>query len=303
MNVKTHFSIKDLENLSGIKAHTIRIWEKRYNLLDPNRTKTNIRKYDIDNLKKILNVAFLYNEGYKISKIADLESSQITELINNQTENKQKDFSLNSFKTAMLSFDSSLFSKTYNELEQHYSFRDIFFKVFIPFLTEIGVLWQTGTIDPAHEHFVSELIKQKIILNIEQVQPNHTPQKDVLFSLFLPYKEIHDIGLLYAHYEVLNAGFKTIYLGANIPLESLKYVLRHHDNIIFLSYLTIKPEKQTFDAYIQSFTENVCTHKSCDLWLIGNKTEEIQSDKTPSHIKLFPSLKEFILEVEKLKKS
>ena len=204
MHVKTQFSIKDLENLSGVKAHTIRIWEKRYNLLEPTRTDTNIRKYDMVNLKKLLNVTFLYNEGFKISKIASFKESEILKIVNNQAETRKEDYAITSFKTAMFEFDQNLFTQTYNQLLEEKSFREVFFEVFLPMLNEIGMLWQTGTIDPAHERFISELIKQKIILRIEAQQRKAPANSDFLFVLYLPYQEIHEIGLLYANYEIYN---------------------------------------------------------------------------------------------------
>ena len=118
MLVKTQFSIKDLENLSGVKAHTIRIWEKRYNLLEPDRTDTNIRQYDLDNLKKLLNVTFLYNEGFKISKIAALNETEISKVVQEQAETKGEDFALTAFKTAMFDFDHKLFVDTYDKVRR-----------------------------------------------------------------------------------------------------------------------------------------------------------------------------------------
>jgi MerR family transcriptional regulator, light-induced transcriptional regulator len=224
MSVKTQFSIKDLENLSGVKAHTIRIWEKRYNLLEPDRTDTNIRQYDMSNMKKLLNVAFLYNEGFKISKIADFTPLEIAKLIENRGMDSAENYALQSFKTAMFEFDHAIFTSTYQELLRNKSFKDIFYDVFIPLLNEIGTLWQTGTIDPIHERFISELIKQKIILHIHEIRAQQTSNLPVRFALYLPYEEIHEIGLLFANYLILSQGFNTIYLGSNIPLESLKHL-------------------------------------------------------------------------------
>lgn len=153
-NVKSKFSIKDLENLTGIKAHTIRIWEKRYNLLSPNRTDTNIRFYELADFQKLLNVSYLNNNGYKISKIATLEGNKIPELVRQiAAKSNLNSHAINSFKLSMLNFDQVLFYKTYERLEKEKSFRDIFYTIFIPLLTELGLLWQTDTITPAHEHF------------------------------------------------------------------------------------------------------------------------------------------------------
>jgi len=164
-NVKTKFSIKDLENLSGIKAHTIRIWEKRYNLFQPNRTDTNIRYYSLASLQKLLNISYLNRNGYKVSKIAKLKTEEIPALVKEiAQENDANNHSVNLFKMAMLNFDQTLFYNTFNDLEKENSFHDIFYNTLVPLLDEIGLLWQTDTITPAHEHFIVELIKQKILI-------------------------------------------------------------------------------------------------------------------------------------------
>lgn len=294
MHVKTQFSIKDLENLSGVKAHTIRIWEKRYNLLEPTRTDTNIRKYDMVNLKKLLNVTFLYNEGFKISKIASFQESEILKIVNNQAEARKEDYAITSFKTAMFEFDQNLFTQTYNELLEEKSFREVFFEVFLPLLNEIGMLWQTGTIDPAHERFISELIKQKIILRIEAQQRKTALTSDFLFVLYLPYQEIHEIGLLYANYEILNHGFRSLYLGSNIPIESLTHVTKHHEQIKFLTYFTVKPDDQTVSEYLEQFTSEICTHKAYPLYLMGSKVQELDPSQLPANATVIGSLKELI---------
>ena len=180
MFVKTQFSIKDLENLSGVKAHTIRIWEKRYNLLEPDRTQTNIRFYDLENLKRLLNVSFLYHEGYKISKIANLDEREIAQIIQEKEAKNKEGYALQAFKTAMFDFDYHSFAKVYNKLSETKSFNSIFFDIFIPLLTDIGNLWSTGSIDPAHERFISEIIRQKIMVEnhnlLENLKEKKAPQ-------------------------------------------------------------------------------------------------------------------------------
>jgi len=174
MLVKTKFSIKDLENLSGIKAHTIRIWEKRYNLLEPSRTDTNIRAYNLDSLKRLLNISLLYENGYKISKIATFSEIELAAIVTKLALEHEEAHSINTFKTAMFQFNQQLFADTYNALLENRSFPELFRTVFIPLLNQIGILWQTGTIDPCHERFVSEMIKQKVVLNIEQQYASKT---------------------------------------------------------------------------------------------------------------------------------
>ena len=170
-NIKNIFSINDLENLSGIKAHTIRIWEKRYNVLQPMRTDTNIRLYSLSSLQKLLNITLLRDYGYKISKISTFTDEKIVEMIRDIVSNKNsKNHAVNAFKMAMMDFDQELFSNTYNWLLEEKSFKEIFYQVFIPLVEDIGLLWQTDTIMPAHEHFISCLIIKKILVNIEKIE-------------------------------------------------------------------------------------------------------------------------------------
>jgi len=300
MVVKTQFSIKDLENLSGVKAHTIRIWEKRYNLLEPNRSDTNIRNYDLENLKKLLNVTFLYNNGFKISKIAQLDEVDILEIIKEKSESNKEEHAIKLFKTAMFDFDYQLFSATYRDLIEYKSFREVFFDVFLPLLNEVGSLWQTGTIDPSHERFISELIKQKVIIETEKVQ-DYKKRVAPVFTLYLPYEEIHEIGILYANYELLKSGFKTIYLGPNIPLNSLKYITRHHNNVTFISYFTVKPDKESVTEYIDRFEIEINDSSNSDLWLLGSKIQNILPPNTSFDIQFILSLKDLIQKIEKLK--
>jgi DNA-binding transcriptional MerR regulator len=302
MNVKTQFSIKDLENLSGVKAHTIRIWEKRYDLFNPTRTKTNIRLYDLESLKRLLNVIFLYNDGYKISKIAGLSDLEIQKLIEKKSEVYQEDYALKAFKTAMFDFDELLFTKTYTDLTAHKSFREIFFDVFIPLLFEIGTLWQTGTIEPSHESFISELIKRKIIVNIEQEISSFNKAGNELFILYLPYQEIHEIGLLYTNYEILAAGYKTVYLGANIPVNSLGRVLKVDGKVIFVSYVTMQPEGMEIHDYIDTFQTIIGYDKTNELWLLGNKVQLVDPKRLPSNILVLHGLPGLLNQLENLKK-
>ena len=221
-NIKTDFTIKDLENLTGIKAHTIRIWEKRYQLLTPKRTNGNIRYYDTKNLQKLLNVSLLNKNNYKISKIAELSEEAII-LMSRELANKNAliDDSINSFKMAMFTFDQALFNQTYNQLLINKTFRDVFKDVFIPFLEQIGLMWQTDTLTPSHERFISNLISQKIQINSEKTQQNLLVDESQTYVLFLPDNEIHELGLMYLNYELSLRGKKTIYLGQSIPLNSL----------------------------------------------------------------------------------
>ncbi|MFT4668784.1 MAG: DNA-binding transcriptional MerR regulator [Flavobacteriaceae bacterium] len=301
MNVKSQFSIKDLEHLSGVKAHTIRIWEKRYNLLKPQRTDTNIRTYNIESLKRLLNVTFLYNDGLKISKIASLSEDAIHGLVEERAIDSKEKFAIKAFKTSMFELDEQLFIKTYSDLEAHKSFREIFLNVFIPFLMEIGSLWQTSTIRPSHESFISELLKRKILLNIEKQVHKVKDLEKPLFVLFLPYKEVHELGILYTNYEILNAGYRTIYLGVNTSLDSLKDLLETSSDIVYVSYLTMRPEGKDIYEYIDIFQDTISNGNKSNLWLLGKRSEIADLNKIPSNISILQGFSELIDRLEKLK--
>lgn len=292
-NIKKVFSIRDLENLSGIKAHTIRIWEKRYNLLSPERTTTNIRTYSLSSLQKLLNITLLNKNGYKISKIAKIPEEDIPLKVREIVANKSmKNHILNAFKLSMLNFDQTLFSNTYNALLADNSFREIFNDYFIPLLNELGLLWQTDTISPAHEHFITALIKQKILINIEKLQTNEPTRKDKTFVLFLPEGEIHDIGLLYVNYEINLRGYKSVYLGQSIPQDNLAELLRYADNICFLSYFTVAPTQEKVEKYLNEFSELIKGYKNPCLWILGRQTMHVEHVDLPKNIKRFTSIEE-----------
>ncbi|PVX46833.1 B12 binding protein [Flavobacterium sp. 103] len=293
-NIKNTFSIKDLENLSGIKAHTIRIWEKRYDVLQPMRTDTNIRLYSLESLQKLLNITLLHDYGYKISKISTFSDEKITQMIRDVISNKNaKNHAVNAFKMAMMNFDQELFSNTYNWLLEEKSFKEIFHQVFIPLMEEIGLLWQTDTITPAHEHFISCLILKKILVNIEKVEASKSINKSKVFVLSLPLNEIHELGLMYLHYEIVSKGYKVVYLGESMPISNLKDLKKHYSSIIFLSYFTIQPERD----YVNDYVGNMGTELLGDgtqIWLIGKMTQYIDQDLIPIDVKVFSSILDLI---------
>lgn len=292
-NVKNVFSIKDLENLSGIKAHTIRIWEKRYNILEPMRSDTNIRSYDIRNLQKLLNIVLLHNYGYKISKIATLDQNEMNKLAKDIiSEKSAKNHAISTFKMAMMNFDQSLFFQTYNQLLNEKTFREVFYTVFIPLMQELGFLWQTETITPAHEHFITYLIKQKLLINTEKVQILEPTKTDKVFVLFLPLNEIHELGLMYLNYEILLNGYQTIFLGESIPVSSLMDLKNSFEKITFLSYLTVEPNQDEVNNYIAELETNLLANTNHELLLLGRMTEFI-ADKTKfKNIHIFNSIEE-----------
>ena len=293
-NIKTDFTIKDLENLSGIKAHTIRIWEKRYQLLKPQRTSGNIRYYDTISLQKLLNVALLNKNKYKISKIADLSDDAIV-LLARELANKNAlvDDAINSLKMSMFSFDQVLFNQTYNQLLINKTFRQVFKEVFIPFLSHIGLMWQTNTLTPAHEHFISNLISQKIQINIEKIQQSTLVDTSEVHVLFLPENEIHELGLMYLNYELSLRAKKTIYLGQSIPLDNLNTLVSKFEKIIFISSFTVSPVESKLLNYLEQIDELLSTtnHEFC---VYGFRVKDIDTKLFKSSFSFYSGLIELL---------
>jgi DNA-binding transcriptional MerR regulator len=293
--VKKTFSIKDLENLSGIKAHTIRIWEKRYNLLSPERTQTNIRMYSLLSLQKLLNITLLYENGLKISKIAQLTNEEIPLKVREIIDEKSiKNNMMNALKLSMINFDQNLFHNTYNQLLVDLSFREIFKDYFVPLLQELGYLWQTNTISTTHEHFITNFVKQKVYTNTEKVQRLEPVDPNKIFVLFLPENEVHELGILYLNYELNLRGYKSIYLGQSVPIENLEPLLANDNFIEFVTYATVEPSKEKIDKYIQRFKKKILNKKTSRLSILGFQTQFIDLVNKPEQIGVYRGYKELI---------
>ena len=294
--VKSTFSIKNLENLSGIKAHTLRIWEKRYNLLEPERTDTNIRRYSLDSLRKLLNVTLLYNHGFKISKIASLDGSEIPKLVRSiALKANSEQVSINAFKLAMINFDYELFDTNYEEILQHHNFEYLFMNIFMPLMKELGILWQTGAISPSHEHFITNLVKQKIHLQTEYLQKNKfEPNNHPIFVLFLPENEIHELGILYLNYLILSKGYRTIFLGQSLQTSSLQTLYSYETKYYFVSYITVEPSKDEIMPYLQNFYNKILDKQDSKLILFGPQQIAIDKDALPGKIEMFRSVESFV---------
>ncbi len=294
--VKSTFSIKNLENLSGIKAHTLRIWEKRYNLLEPERTDTNIRRYSLDSLRKLLNVTLLYNHGFKISKIASLDGSEIPKLVRSiALKANSEQVSINAFKLAMINFDYELFDTNYEEILQHHNFEYLFMNIFMPLMKELGILWQTGAISPSHEHFITNLVKQKIHLQTEYLQKNKFDHNNhPIFVLFLPENEIHELGILYLNYLILSKGYRTIFLGQSLQTSSLQTLYSYETKYYFVSYITVEPSKDEIMPYLQNFYNKILDKQDSKLILFGPQQIAIDREALPEKIEMFRSVESFV---------
>ena len=288
----TTFSIKDLENLSGIKAHTIRIWEKRYNILVPERTTTNIRLYNFQNLQKLLNITLLYNSGIKISKLGKLSNNQIKAAVQKLADKKgDKYYFLDELKLSMFSYDQFKFQQTYNTILSEMSFREAFIDVFIPFLEVIGLLCLSGSITASHEYFIKSLITQKLLINIERTQPVQ-PDKGEVYVLFLPDNEIHELGLLYVNYELSKEGYQTIYLGPSVPVNGLESIISCYSDVTFISYFTVYPTKSEVNAYLKEIDSKILSKYKLKLNLLGKNAQEANCKY--DYIKLFNDVRDLL---------
>ena len=248
------FTIKDLENLSGIRAHTLRIWEQRYNFIKPERTCTNIRYYSNDDLKKILNIALLNKYGYKISHIDKMSDGQINEKILslNQMEAQQERI-VNDLIRNMIDLDMNTFEETLDRFIMLKGIERAITNIIFPYLERIGILWMTNHINPAQEHLVSNLIRQKLIVGIESVSPALKQDKTVL--LFLPEGEYHELGLLFMYFLLKKRGVNVIYLGANIPINDVDYVARLKKPDYLYCHLTTVGQNFNFDRFLSNMTK------------------------------------------------
>ena len=247
------YSIKEIEQLSGIKAHTIRIWEKRYKIIGPKRTTTNIRFYSDEDLKKIINISSLNSNGMRISRIAKMSEVEINQSILALSEaNSKVDVYVDQLLVAMIDLDEKQFDSILATLSDRFGFIRTITEVIYVFMEKIGVLWQTGTITPAHEHFISNLIRQKIITAIAALPfPRKKTKKAILF---LPEGELHEIGLLFFHYLTRYHGLRTVYLGQSVPYEDLKIVYDIHKPDLLITSLISSPPPTRVEHYIHNLS-------------------------------------------------
>lgn len=249
------FTIKDLENLSGIKAHTIRIWEQRYSFLKPNRTGTNIRVYSNDELKILLNVALLNKFGFKISHIDKMNDGEINEKILslNQQEALQ-DRIINMLIKSMIDLNIENFEEILDDFIATKGIEKTISQIIFPFMEKIGILWLTNHINPGQEHLVTHIIRQKLIVGIDNARSTVKIDKSVL--LFLPESEYHELSLLFMNYMLKSRGVNTIYLGCSIPLKDVEYLVKLKKPDYIYTHLTTAGPRFNFDRFIETLGTN-----------------------------------------------
>jgi len=293
------YSIKDLEKLCGIKAHTIRIWEQRYGLVVPKRTKTNIRYYQDEDLKHLLNIVFLNKNGTKISMIAKMSHEEITnEVSNNAAIGIENDVQLNALTISMIEMDELKFHHVMCKSVKEVGFENTMLDIVYPFLEKLGVLWLTGSVTPAQENFMSCLIRQKILRATDGL-PFANGRGVRKFMIFLPEGENQELSLMFMHYLLKSRGHQVIYMGLNISVHDLQDAY----NIIRPSYLfTMISEtytQQPVQKYVDQLSE---TFPESQVLLSGYQVMS-QSIKRPGNVRLLGSLGDTITFLEDLKKA
>lgn len=276
------YSIKELEKLSGIKAHTIRIWEKRYRIVNPRRTGTNIRYYTDEDLKKIINVSVLNNHGLKISKIAQLSPADLASQVSTLSAAKtDADIHIDQLTVSMIELDEEAFEKILAGMILRFGFEKTITDIVYPFLEKIGVLWQTGNITPAQEHFITNLLRQKIMVAIDAVPlaPKGSPGA----LLFLPEEELHELGLLFYYYIVKKAGFRTYYLGQMVPYQDVMSVCSLYNPGTIITSLTTSPSVNS----VQEYLNRLCKERPKSRILATGSVLKRAEIKAPSNLKVF----------------
>jgi DNA-binding transcriptional MerR regulator len=251
------YSIKELEVLTGIKAHTIRIWEQRYNILEPSRTQTNIRFYTEEDLKHLLNISLLNKNGFKISRISKMSERDIKERVLSLSEtNFEFSNQIDSLIVTMIEFDEDSFEKILATNILRIGFEETFLNIVFPFLYKIGLLWQTAVIRPAQEHFISNLVRQKIIIAIDGQMPVRMDNAK-RYMLFLPEKELHEHSLLFMNYIIRSRNNHTLYLGASVPVDDVLSTYRDYMPDFILTLCIAHPGESQIQDYIEYLADNM----------------------------------------------
>jgi DNA-binding transcriptional MerR regulator len=279
------FTIKELESLTGIKAHTIRIWEQRYGFLKPSRTLTNIRTYNNEELKTLLTVALLNKFGYKISRIDGMDEEQRErEVLALQFEDARQEHLVNELVGCMVDMNGRSFEALLNRYIAAHGIEPTILQIIFGFLEKTGILWQTGRINPAHEHVVSNIVRQKVIAAIE-VLPL-PPEEGPLMMLLLPEGEFHELGLLYVYYLLRRKGISVLYLGANMPLKDALYAARLKAPAACYFHLTAVHHRNQFVRFLNGMASGLPDTR---ILLSGYVVQDIPANK-PDNVLLLQSL-------------
>ncbi|CAN5421099.1 MerR family transcriptional regulator [soil metagenome] len=284
------YSIKDLEQLSGIKAHTLRIWEQRYNIIAPQRTNTNIRTYDDQDLKLVLNISLLKDHGYKISEISKMSMEdmhlEVLKISNRQLSYPDQ---IQALTLSMIDLDEERFEKIISTNSLQFGFENTMIHIVYPFLSRIGTLWITGSIGPAQEHFMTNLIRQKLIVAIDGQMSKLRPTGKT-YMLFLPEGEFHEISLLFANYLIRSRANKVIYLGQSMPFNELIFVHKLYQPDYLFTVLTSVPTNHEVQPFVNRLSQ---TFPNSQVILTGYQVVG-QDIMTPENVRIINQIEELI---------
>lgn len=282
-----HFSIRDVENLSGIKAHTLRIWEQRYGLCICKRKESLHRYYDNEDLKHILRISYLYHNGFKISRIAGMEQEEIIQEASKKIGENSYDLQVNKLLESCMDFDQEKFEHTLNNTLVMMGLEKCMLKVVYPFMEKIGLLWMTDHVLPALEHFCSHIIQNKIIASIDRL---HTPQKfpQYRFLVFAPEGEEHELPLLLAQYLLKKQGIKTVFFGRNVSIEQLEYYCKHHPVSHLYFHLITNFTNCEISSYLTKLSKQFRKKK---IIAAGPLLTQV-TERLPANVEILSSLKE-----------
>lgn len=287
--MKSRYSIKDLEMLSGIKAHTIRAWEQRHKLITPKRTVTNIRYYGDDDLRVILNVSILLEHEWKIGQIAKLSADDIAEEALKAVPYVGKyTYELNELKISTLNFDIERFESIMAKCIAEHGIHDTFQKVIGDYIEELGKLWLSGSVSISQEHFMSSMIRQKLYSAIDELPSG---QGEKTFALFLPANELHEIGLLYLAYVLKERGDRVIYLGQSLPKEYLTDLLDNQDIDALVSVFTTNPDSEYIPEYLEDLT-GIIDKRNIKVHLTGYQFASAKINNVHDNILIYSTLKD-----------
>lgn len=286
----THYSIKEIEQISGIKAHTLRIWEQRYNFINPKRTETNIRYYNDEDLKLLLNISLLKDNGHKISRICCMPTDDLQLEVRRLMENKMGfPEQIQGLTLAMLDLDEDRFEKILSTNILQIGFERTMMNLIYPFLQKIGILWQTGAITSGQEHFISNLVRQKLVVAIDG-QLINSANYNKKYLLFLPENELHEISLLFSSYILRSRNNKVIYIGQNVPYLDLLKIYENHQPDCILTVMTTYPPTDEVKTFIEDLSDSF---QNAQILISGHQVID-QNLTLPENVVLLHKLQDLI---------
>ncbi|SDM57374.1 MerR HTH family regulatory protein [Daejeonella rubra] len=295
------FSISQLSQFSGIKPHTIRVWEQRYNALKPNRSDGNTRYYDDYQLRRLLNIVSLMDNGHKVSTLCSMTDDDLFFLVSNSNTpriSESTEYYISQLIAAGISYDAGYFEIIFSDCFLKFGMKDAYMKVIYPMMERIGLMWATNSLPTAHEHFISNIVRQKLLAVLDSIVAPDPASESWL--LFLPENEFHEIGLLYAHLIIRLSGKKVIYLGSNLPVESVIsaiHDIKPENLLLFLVHYDLPEQIQkSLDKFYESFNGN-------KIYLAGNDKliSQLNLNRNTEYLHSIESLEEVLNSGAKLK--